>query len=457
MPRRVALLVSIATMASAGSISAGASDAAGTRSAAGAGATDAIHAVGVVTETFIDKSRPTAANGDCPKISSRTLPTTIFYPATGDVSSDAPQPGAVPDTSGGPYPFIAFAHGFGADPQLNAVLLRHWAANGFVVAAPQFPLSSRESPCGSVAGDSVNQPEDVSFVISSVLKESARSTGTLAGLIDRHKVGAAGHSNGGITMYGLIANTALRDPRVKAAAVLAGTPQRFPKGRYDFAKAPPILIVHGDADELIPYELGVGAFNRARGPKGLLTIAGGDHGSAAAVSSPAAVPEVFEATTDFFNAYLRGDAAAKSRLPDDQLPGVTTMKFVAEPGSTTTIPTLPTPKLRLKATATPTKHLTDGQLVSVTWSGYSAGKVINILECNGGDRDLTNGAACDYTHAYLLKPDPTGAGSTKLPIVVGQVGDGVCDAKHPGCFIIVNNASSSDPKMSVMIDISFAR
>ncbi len=348
-------------------------------------------------------------------------------------------------------------HGFGGDPELYAGLLRHWAANGFVVAAPRFPLSSGASPCGSVAGDSVNQPEDISFVISSVLKEAARGTGPLAGLVDPHKVGAAGHSNGGITMYGLVANTALRDPRVKAAAVLAGTPQRYPKGRYDFAEAPPILLVHGDADELVPYELGVGAFNRARGPKGLLTIAGGAHGSAAALSSPAAVPQVLAATTDFFDAYLRGDSAAKGRLPDDQLPGVTTMKFVAEPGSTTTIPTVPTPKLHLKAGATPTKNLTNGQLVTVTWSGYSPGKVINILECNGGDRALTNGAACDYPHAYLLKPNPTGAGSTQLPIVVGQVGDGICDAKHSGCFIVVNNASSSDPKMSVMIDISFAK
>ena len=270
-------------------------------------------------------------------------------------SSDAAQPGALPDASGGPYPFITFAHGFGGDPEVYAGLLRHWAANGFVVAAPRFPLSSGASPCGSVAGDSVNQPEDISFVISSVLKEAAGGTGPLAGLVDRHKVGAAGHSNGGITMYGLVANTALRDPRVKAVAVLVGTPQRYPKGRYDFAKAPPMLLVHGDADELVPYELGVGAFNRARGPKGLLTIAGGAHGSAAALSSPAAAPQVLTATADFFDAYLRGDSAAKGRLPDDQLPGVTTMKFVAEPGSTTTIPTLPTPKLHLKASATPTK------------------------------------------------------------------------------------------------------
>lgn len=460
-PRSVAVIVSIATMATmatmalAGSVAAGASGA--LSKAAGGGPADGTYAVGVVTQAFVDKSRPTAANGDCKKIPSRTLPTTIFYPATGDASSDTPQPDAAPDSQGGPYPLVAFAHGFGGNPQFYAPLLEHWAANGFVVAAVQFPLSSSASPCGAVAGDSVNQPEDVSFVISSVLKEAVRSRGTLAGLVDRHEVGAAGHSNGGITTYGLIANTKLRDPRVKAAAVLAGTLQRYPDGRYDFTKAPPVLLVHGTEDIEVPYELGVDAFNRARGPKGLLTIDGGDHGSAAGVSSSGAAPQVRQATTDFFNAYLRGDSAAKRRIPDDQLPAVTTMKFVAEPGSTATIPTLPTPKLHLKATATPTKNLTDGQLVTVTWSGYSAGKVINILECNGGDRELQNGAACDYTHAYLLKPNPTGAGSTQLPVVVGQVGDGICDAKHPGCFIVVNNASSSDPKMSVMIDISFAK
>src|SRR5688572_11375183 len=71
------------------------------------------HPVGVVTETFVDRSRPTAANRDCAAIKSRTLPTTVYYPASGTPSSSpvTAQPNAVPDTSGGPYPFIVFAHG----------------------------------------------------------------------------------------------------------------------------------------------------------------------------------------------------------------------------------------------------------------------------------------------------------------------------------------------------------
>jgi len=37
------------------------------------------------------------------------------------------------------------------------------------------------------------------------------------------------------------------------------------------------------------------------------------------------------------------------------------------------------------------------------------------------------------------------------------VGDGVCDAKHAGCFIVVNNASSSDPRDSMILDITFKK
>jgi hypothetical protein len=319
-----------------------------------------------------------------------------------------------------------------------------------VVAAPTFPLSSETSPCGPIAGDFVNQPEDESFVIDEVLLRSAPK-GILAGLVDDKRIGAAGHSNGAVTTYGLVTNSRVRDPRVKAAAILAGTLEKFPKGRFDFAHAPPLLLVHGTGDSLIPYDLGVAAFNRVRGPKGLLSIAGGSHGSASG-------PLAYAAIADFFDAYLRGDALAKARLPTDQVAGASTMQFDAQEGSTTTIPTVPRPVQHLKATVTPSKNLTGGQAVTVKWSGYTPGKVVNILQCNASNRELSNSSACDYANAKLLQPDPTGAGEAQLTIVEGPVGSGgVCDAQHPGCFIVVNNASSSDPRDSVMLDIRFKK
>src|SRR3954447_8001398 len=93
-------------------------------------------AVGVVTETFVDHQRPTAANGDCPKLPSRTLPTMIFYPASATASgtasatapSSAAQTNAAPDTSAGPYPLIVFAHGFAATARSYQPLLEYLAS-----------------------------------------------------------------------------------------------------------------------------------------------------------------------------------------------------------------------------------------------------------------------------------------------------------------------------------------
>jgi dienelactone hydrolase len=413
----------------------------------GAQTTAAPHAVGFVAETYVDHSRATAANGNCPKIPLRRLPTTIYYPAQGTVGVRLD---ATPDTSDGPYPLVVFSHGFGATARSYEALLEYLASRGYVVAAPNFPLSSSDSPCGPIAGDFVNQPEDQSFVIDSVLKQSAAKTGPLAGLVDPEKIGAAGHSNGAVTTWGLVGNTAVRDRRIDAAVIMAGTLEKFTKGRFDLAHAPPVLLVHGSDDSLIPYDLGVAAFNEARGPKGLLTILGGSHGSASGALA-------YAATSDFFDAYLRGDAAAKARLPSDQVAGASTMQFDPQVGSTTTIPTVPRPVQNLEATVTPNKNLIGGQAVTVKWSGYTPGKVVNILQCNATDRDLSRSTACDFANAKLLQADPTGEGVAQLTIVEGTVGDGVCDAKHQGCFVVVNNASSSDPRDSVIVDITFAK
>lgn len=405
------------------------------------------YAVGMVTKIYVDTHRSTAANGSAPALPHRTLMTTVLYPATG-TPSPTPQAGAAPDKGGGPYPLIAFAHGTGATPLTYLPLLSHWAAAGFVVVAPTFPLSSTNAPGGVDVGDVNSQPADVSFAISSVLAESAHNSGPLAGMIDAHEIGAAGHSLGAITTIGLVANTCCRDARVKAAVILAGNLEGYPKGHYDMAKAPPLLVVSGTQDDFVPYNEAVEVFNRARGPKGLLTIKGGDHGSAAG-------PSVYRPTTDFFAVYLKGNAAARNHLPGDGQ-GVDKMLYISKPGSTETASTLPTPKLDLHAKATPSTNLTDGQAVTVTWRGYTPGKAITILECSPGDRQLSNSAACDFTHADLLQPNPTGEGSLTLQISKGKVGTGICDASHKGCFILVDNASSTDPTKNVFLPISFA-
>ena len=101
----------------------------GTASYAAAGAATP-HAVGVVTETFVDTHRPTPSHGPNGELPSRTLVTTIWYPAQGNATVGTPVQRATPDRSGGPYPLIAFGHGLGATPQVYEGLLSRWAAAG---------------------------------------------------------------------------------------------------------------------------------------------------------------------------------------------------------------------------------------------------------------------------------------------------------------------------------------
>jgi hypothetical protein len=68
------------------------------------------YAVGMATDTFVDSHRTTPAWNGSPELPTRTLVTTILYPATGPTGGTA-TPGAAPDKSAGPFPLIVFAHG----------------------------------------------------------------------------------------------------------------------------------------------------------------------------------------------------------------------------------------------------------------------------------------------------------------------------------------------------------
>ena len=92
---------------------------------------DAIPAAGATpvattTLTLVDSSRSTPAWDGMPAKSSRTLVTTVWYPARESAGG----------SGNGPYPLIVFAHGLGGSPQEYAQLLRSWAGAGYVVAAP---------------------------------------------------------------------------------------------------------------------------------------------------------------------------------------------------------------------------------------------------------------------------------------------------------------------------------
>jgi dienelactone hydrolase len=404
--------------------------------------------------TFVDTSRPTPPWDGMPARPSRTLVTSIWYPAK---SGSATKPGQ------GPYPLIVFAHGLGGSPQAYRALLTAWAAAGYVVAAPLFPLSSSETPGGPDGGDIGSQPGDMSFVIGQMLKASGSQNGPLSGLIEPDAIGAAGHSNGAITTLGLVADTCCRDTRVKAAVVMAGTTEGLGRGRYDLAEAPPLLVVSDLHDGLIPYGDAVAVFNQARGPKALLALRWDPRsdttGSTAHMASSGVVgptsTAVISSTTAFFDAYLKHEHAALQKVAADGRTSQSTVHSAWSQGSRSTLPVPNVAAADLHATVTPNAGLHNGQTVTVQWSGYTPGKVVNILECSTVEISTASSAGCSFSHAAILQPDPTGSGSVALDIGTGAIGNGSCDAAH-SCYVVVNNASSTDPAGSKVVTIRFA-
>ena len=124
-----------------------------------------------------------------------------------------------PDTDG-EFPLVVMVHGFAAAASDYETLDTQLAAAGFVVAAPDFPRSSR-AVTTSPSRDIVEQATDVSFVLDQLLNLETVPT-ALFGSIDDGPVAVMGHSDGGVTAAGVAFNAAAADPRIGAAVIMSG-------------------------------------------------------------------------------------------------------------------------------------------------------------------------------------------------------------------------------------------
>lgn len=272
-------------------------------------------AVTFTTRTFVDTRRPTPAQGDAAEQPSRTLVTTIARP-------DGP----------GPFPLILFSHGFGGSAEDYTDMLRALASAGYVVAAPDYPLTSKNAPGGPQRGaDLAEQPADASFVIGEMLRLSRDPSGPVSGAIDPTRVGAAGHSMGaGVTM-GLGYNSCCKDERVRAGVLMAANTPSVYRGDFFVPPPTPILVIHGDQDDTLDYAGGRTIFLDADPPKFFLTVFGGDHKGPYTAGPDVAAQTVVAATVDFFDAYLKGRPDGIGRLQDDaDRPGVTKLDSVVK-------------------------------------------------------------------------------------------------------------------------------
>jgi dienelactone hydrolase len=164
----------------------------------------------------------------------------------------------------------------------------------------------------------VNQPADITFVLTQLLHGSLRSH------IDAARIGAAGLSLGGGTTYNLIEDACCRDTRIRAAAVFDAVHAPI-HGHFE-PNSIPLLIAHIDTDVAVPYRTAKAAYGESKSPKWLLTFHIGLHPEAYE-NSPSPHDRTATATSiDFFDLTLLGDAGARARLiHDGSHPGESTI------------------------------------------------------------------------------------------------------------------------------------
>jgi predicted dienelactone hydrolase len=227
------------------------------------------HAIGVRTLTLVDTSRPTSPNGTYPGAPSRTVVTEVWYPTDGPPST-TPVRDAPFASSGGPFPLIVSSHGFLDSRVGEAYVTEHLASRGFVIAAPDYPLSNGRAPGGATVTDLANQPGDVRFVIDQMLA-------TFGAPVDAARIGATGLSLGGSTTLLATFHPTFRDPRIGAALPIAPGGCFFTKRFFRTTKTP-LLILHGDDDLLVTArQNATRPFRLARGPHAVVLLRGGSH------------------------------------------------------------------------------------------------------------------------------------------------------------------------------------
>ena len=209
-----------------------------------------------------------------------------------------------PPDGGGPWPLVVFGHGFASTPATYGRLLQAWANAGYLVAAPVFPLGNADAPGRPDESDIVNQPRDMSFVISQLLAAAANVDDPLYGLVDPDRIAVAGQSDGAMTAFATAYEPGWQDPRVDAALILSGAElggSRQPLG----AQQPPLLAVQGTGDRINNPINSYVLFRAVHAPKFLLVLHGSGH--LAPYTVPGRALAVVERVTLAFLAHYLGN------------------------------------------------------------------------------------------------------------------------------------------------------
>lgn len=235
-----------------------------------------IYPVGATLGQTVDTRKPAPARYPNPATRARFLPISIWYPAaSGAVSSSdtfwAP-------ARAGKFPLIVFAPGFNSNPATYQVFLHDLAAQGYIVAAPTFPIEASIPGMAAASRSNteiINQMYDMAAVISQMLAYAKTPGNFLNWAMSQTQIGVIGHSDGGMTVAGMTMSSSFIDPRVKTAVVMSGA---GPYGlQWRNRKVVPLLLEQADQDPYNSPSSAAWIFNHVTGPRAYLDLAGVYH------------------------------------------------------------------------------------------------------------------------------------------------------------------------------------
>ena len=210
-------------------------------------------------------------------------------------------------------PLIVFATGYGGDATNYAPLYDFWVRAGYVVTSATFP-------------DNDDIPTDIKFVRDETLRRSPDRNvgGKRWPKIDGDHVALVGKSLGAVASFATAFNPKFHDDVFDAVVAMTGVSTSADR-LEDYPT--PLLLIHGDADELLPVAGSQDAYNRASGPKYFVTILGGSHGSAFGGGDSKSEKVVEKTVIDFLDLYLKDKKSAAARLKKhSDVPDVSTLQ-----------------------------------------------------------------------------------------------------------------------------------
>jgi hypothetical protein len=216
---------------------------------------------------------------------------------------------------------VLFVHGYDQDASYYAALLERWAAAGYVVAGPTFPILSG-TPGGASHVDYTKLFGDAQFVIERTL--AAGGDTPIGGLVDRNRISAAGHSDGEMVAFTMGFHRSFQVWPFRSILAMAGD--------LSYADVDPlrdtglpILHIMETGDEYDPYPPSI-QWDRDNltPPRWLLTLVGATHSPPYTQAGNPYFELVSAATVDFLDGTLKDHPERLDAIATDVVaaPGV---------------------------------------------------------------------------------------------------------------------------------------